>query len=1283
MVPVKFDSGVRFDANDNLAEIGGVTEPEWTLYIDTGGTFTDCIGRAPDGSLHRCKVLSSSALRARYAGRSGPDGCCLEGLADLPEDFFREFHLRFPDRGLPGLRVTAWNPATAEIRVDGILPGYLRVGTIVELQLAEEAPVLAARVLTRTPGDRSLPRLAMRLATTRGTNALLEEKGVAPLLFINTGLEDLLVIGDQRRPDLFALDPKRPAPLHGPVVPVAGRLAADGSEIIPLDRIALEQAARSWRERGFKTAAVCLMHSYRNPSHERVVAACLKEAGFAHVSISSDLAPVIRIVPRCETTVVDAYLAPVMNSYLDAVGTILDRGRLHVMTSSGGLVTRAAYRPKDSLLSGPAGGVVGTAAVARRTRQPRVIAFDMGGTSTDVSRYDGEFDYRFRQTIGRANVFGPALKIETVAAGGGSICRFDGRVLTVGPDSAGASPGPACYGAGGPLTLTDVNLLLGRLDPDLFGLPVFPEKARERFDEVRRRADEASAQPMTEEVILNGFLAIADERMAEAVRRISVREGYDSSRYALLAFGGAGGLHACGVARVLGIRTVLHPRDAGLLSALGLKEAVLERFVVEQVLRPMEEVGDGLAKRIEEVGRRALASVVNEGVAASAAVLRFVRAEMRFQGQETALTVPADRVDLLVRRFRHLHRLRYGHCPPDRAVELVALRAVASGPPAGPGGRESFRRRRETGIGSTGALRRERNALRKGEVLSGPVVVQDRFSTLFIERGWTGLAGDEGSIRLVADRAEPIAPDAARTGASIVAHELVSNRLSAVVEEMGELLQRTALSTNVKERLDFSCGLLDGGGELVVNAPHIPVHLGALGLCVRRVMETVDLRPGDSVVTNHPGFGGSHLPDVTLITPVFSTDGILRAFVANRAHHAEIGGIRPGSMPPDARTLEEEGVVIPPTVVARDGRVDWSPVERLLRESRFPSRATEENLADLDAQMAANRLAVRAVEKMIAALGTCRFEDSLKALSERAGWLVTRRFLELTHGRFEAEERLDDGTPLRVAIVVEPKGIRVDFAGSGAVHPGNLNTTPAVVRSALLYVLRLFVRTELPLNEGLLRPITWNLPPGLLNPPFAAEASRCPPVVGGNVETSQRLVDLLVKALRLAACSQGTMNNLIFGTSRGSYYETMAGGAGAGPGFAGGDAIHTHMTNTAITDPEVLEWRHPVRLWQFGLRSGSGGKGRYRGGNGIRRELEFLEPAELSLLTQHRVVPPFGLEGGGPGACGRQWVIRAGGRVETLPPVAAVDLAAGDRVVIETPGGGGWGREQAGRKGDL
>jgi len=1255
-----------------------VSNPGWSLFVDTGGTFTDCLGRGPDGTVHRCKVLSSSALRATVVRVPGRNQLVLAGLPALPDGFFRGFTLGWPGSDWPESRIHGSETRKGEVVVTATLPATPGSGAIAELRLKEEAPILAARVMTGTPGDQPLPPLEMSLATTRGTNALLEERGTPPVLFVTSGLEDILVIGDQRRPDLFALDPRRPEPLHGPVVAVEGRLDATGEEIERLNPEGLDRAGRYWLARGHSTAAVCLMHSYLNPHHEKRVARRLLTLGYAHVSVSSDLAAMIRIVPRCETAVVDAYLSPVMNHYLEAVHRSLGRGRLRIMTSAGGLVAKDSFRPKDSLLSGPAGGVVGTAALARSLRSPKAIAFDMGGTSTDVSRFDREFDYTYHQKVGRASVFAPGLKIESVAAGGGSICGFDGRVLTVGPQSAGAVPGPACYGAGGPLTLTDVNLLLGRLDPALFGLPVFPEAAEKRWRQLAREVRHATGESVEDASLLRGFLRIADERMAEAIRRISIREGYDCATYNLVSFGGAGGLHACGVASVLGMKVIVHPRDSGLLSARGLMEAVIERFAEEQVLRPMSEISDRLPALIRRVGDRAVKAVGEDRVDRRSVDLRFVRAEMRFSGQDATLSIPADRVDLLVRRFRHQHRVRFGTCPTGRAVELVALRAVASSRRLATAGGELFTRRRlhpaDRTADSLHPTTCRRDDLQPGTVLPGPAVVQDRFSTLHIEPGWTGVMGNRGSIRVVRDRHSGSSPDwSGHPESDVVALELVSNRLVSVVEDMGELLKRTALSTNIKEREDYSCGLLDNEGRLVVNAPHIPVHLGALGLCVRTVLEKTRFRPGDTVVTNHPGFGGSHLPDITLISPVFSPDGECRAFVANRAHHAELGGCRPGSMPPHARNLEEEGVVIPPTLVASDGKVDWSPVVHLLTRGPHPTRSLEENLADLDAQMAANRQAVAAVAAMVTDLGPGRFARFLDAMAERSAHLVRERFVERTGGDYRAVETLDDGTPLKVAVVVGSDRVGVDFRGSGEVHAGNLNATPAVVTSALLYVLRLLVGKDVPLNEGLMRSIDLTIPRGILNPRFDPDPAVCPAVAGGNVETSQRVVDLLIKALGLAACSQGTMNNLIFGTSRGSYYETIGGGAGAGPGFHGGNAVHTHMTNTAITDPEVLERRQPVRLVRFSVRSGSGGAGLFHGGDGICREIEFLEPTRLSLMTQHRVAGPFGAEGGGPGSVGCQWVIRTSGALEALSSTAAVDLEPGERIVMETPGGGGWG----------
>lgn len=1270
------------------------TQARWRFWMDTGGTFTDCLAVGPDGREHRLKVLSSGAVRARVDSVSDTGVAVLAGLPVVPDGFFAGFEVRrvsggeTSPEGEGGVgRVENWFAGERAAVIDGL---RLEAGDVVNLSCGEEAPVLAMRLFTGTAPGEAFPPSELRLATTRGTNALLEGRGARVALFVTAGFADLLRIGDQRRPDLFALEVRKPAPLHGPVVEVHERLAADGSVIRPPDLERLRTAAASLVNEGIDVAAVALLHSYRNPSHEAAVARVLREAGFRHVSVSSELAPLIKIVPRAETAVVDAVLAPIMESYLGGVETAVERDRFYVMTSAGGLVPRAAYRPKDSLLSGPAGGVAGAAAAARRAGCARLLTFDMGGTSTDVARYDGDFDYRFEHRVGPARVFAPALHVESVAAGGGSICRFDGAALVVGPESAGASPGPACYGAGGPLTLTDVNLLLGRLDPTKFGIPVFPEASEARLREVLEAIREATGSEPERESVLRGFLEIANERMADAIRRISVREGYDPAEYTLVAFGGAGGLHACAVAERLGVRAVVFPADSGLLSARGLREAVPERFVERQVLQRLEAAADCLDAWVRELETEAGSALAADGVAAEAVEVRRREAELRFDGQESVLTVNLDGAGALVgeavaERFREAYRRRYGHVPGDRAVELVTLRVVVSERRGGEG-RERFAAAGEAGpAGRQRAHARE--SLSPGMRLAGPTLVQDRFSTLCIAEGWTAVVGSEGTIRL-----ERAAAPGARIGAAaetaagadgdggraeVVDLELFTCRFLALVDEMGMLLQRCAVSVNVKERLDFSCALLDPDGELVANAPHIPVHLGALGECVRRVRAVLDLAPGDIAITNHPGYGGSHLPDVTLIAPVYAADGSLLGYVANRAHHAEIGGARPGSMPPGAASLAEEGVVIAPRLLMRGGEADWEGLRRLLGGGPFPSRAVEENIADLHAQVAALRCGADALERLAAEAGADRVRRFMRLLKDRAAAALAAALERVPHrGERRAADAMDDGSPI-VVTVRKTAGERlvVDFSGTAPVHPGNLNATPAIVRSAVIYVLRLLAGADLPLNEGLMRDVDLHIPPGMLAPDFPDDPAACPAVVGGNVETSQRVVDVLLTALGLAACSQGTMNNVIFGNAHFSYYETVAGGSGAGPGFPGEDAVHCHMTNTAITDAEVLEHRLPVRLERFAVRAGSGGAGRWRGGCGVERVLRFLESVALSVLTQRRVRGAPGLDGGEAGAPGRQWLERRDGARVDLGPIDGVEAEAGDVFHLLTPGGGGCGAD--------
>ena len=1246
-----------------------VGKQPWRFWMDTGGTFTDCLALAPDGSSRRLKVLSSGSARARVQRLAASGGIVLDGLPEVGDGFFEGYSIAKASGGDSG-RIVRWRASESLATVEGA--NFLE-GDLVDVTAGEEAPVLAMRVLANARLKEPLPAVELRLATTRGTNALLEGKGAKVALFVTEGFADLLRIGDQRRPDLFALEVRKPPPLHGAVVEVAERLAADGSVLRPLDLASLKKQAADVLRAGIDVAAVALLHSYRNDAHEKVVAGALREAGFRFVSASSDLAPLIKIVPRAETAVVDALLSPVMEGYLAGVGKAVEAVRFSVMTSAGGIVSRANYRPKDSLLSGPAGGVAGAAAVARRAGFEKIITFDMGGTSTDVSRIAGEFEYRYQHNVGPARVFAPALRVESVAAGGGSICRFDGAALVVGPESAGAAPGPACYGAGGPLTLTDVNLLLGRLDPALFGLPVFLEDAEARFAEVLAAIGETTGHAPPREEVLRGLLEIADERMADAIRRISVREGYDPSEYALLAFGGAGGLHACAVARRLGVSTVLFPSDSGLLSAFGLRAAVPERFRQRQVLRLWSEVAGEIPGILEELEREAREALVSDGLELERSVVRLAEIEMRFSGQEAGLALAAGPMATIEERFAEAYENRYGYVPSGRALEVVAVRVVASAV-AEVSDREVFAGRDEmTGPpGDLPALRSfHRAKLGTSAVIPGNALVQDRFSTLYVAPGWNGIVGSAGSVKLAYETAALKRTGAVRS--QVVDLELFTCRFLALVDEMGVLLQRCALSVNVKERFDFSCALLDDKGELVANAPHIPVHLGALGECVRRVRGILELAPGDVAISNHPGCGGSHLPDVTLIAPVFGDDGVLLGFVANRAHHAEMGGVRPGSMPADATCLAEEGVVIAPMLLARAGRTDWERVRQVLSGGSHPSRAVEENIADLHAQLASIRRGAAALQSLARVTGAERVGQFMELLKARSADALGEALAEFSESRYEAVDSLDDGSPIRVACWREGERLIFDFAGSAGVHPGNLNATPAIVRSAVIYVLRMLAGREMPLNEGLMRNVELRIPEGMLSPRFVDDPRRCPAVVGGNVETSQRVVDVLMQALGLAACSQGTMNNTIFGNARFSYYETIGGGSGAGPGFDGCDAVHCHMTNTAITDAEVMELRLPVRLERFSIRRGSGGTGRFRGGDGIERRIRFLEAASLSVLTQRRTSGPPGGSGGLRGSAGEQWIERREGRREAIAGIAGAELRAGDLLVMLTPGGGGWG----------
>ncbi len=1256
----------------------------WKLWIDTGGTFTDCIGVSPNGNFRRTKVLSNSALRGQVEKVLSPGKLKVKQQWDAPSGFASGFDFTILGRQEGPVKVTAFDAKTSTLRLeeDVILPEDDGMLTF-EIRSSEEAPILAARLLTGTLPSEPLPALEMRLATTKGTNALLERTGAPTTLFITEGFGDLLRIGNQKRPDLFAMEVNKEPPLFNNVIEVPERLDAEGEVVRAIDFDVLEERLRKLPEnpKGDLAAAVCLMHAYKNTAHERELENRLREKGINFISSSGDLSPLIKILPRAQTTVVNAYLEPVLRDYLSSVKKCVGDGSLHIMTSAGGLAHASAFTPKDSLLSGPAGGVVGASVIGRESGCQDIISFDMGGTSTDVARYSGGFDYVFEHRVGSATLNAPALSIETVAAGGGSVCSFDGQKLKVGPESAGASPGPACYGAGGPLTVTDVNLLLGRLEAQNFGIPISAEASEQRLEKLLDKIASLQGSRPDRKEILEGFLQIANERMSDAIRTISMRKGYDPAGHTLVTFGGAGAQHACSIASELGMDTILIPADAGLLSAYGLGNAVVEEFSERQLLTKLNEISS-FEKIVKEIEQMAIQKLKDRQQFEGSHRIRRRLVYLRLHGQDSTIEVEYDNQTDILEAFRQAYIQRYGHWIEGREIEVESVRVVASSGNEIPNPGETVKSSGKAEAGHTTKvqfnLKRietpvyDRKNLQPGNTLSGPALILDPYSTTVVEPGWQAQVEPNGTLRLVNN-----SPKKSKTsvGNESIALELFTNRFTAIAEEMGEMLRRTALSVNVKERMDFSCALLSAEGELVVNAPHIPVHLGALGLCVRRLKESIEMKPGDVVVTNHPAFGGSHLPDITVVTPIFDTENQLLGYAASRAHHAEIGGKRPGSMPPDARRLSEEGIVIPPMYLVENGEERWDDIREHLTNARWPSRNVEENIADLQAAVAANHRGAVSLRELARREGTSQLLHYMQEIKKQASDKAENMLRSLDDGSYQSEERLDDGSLLKVTIQKDGGHVTFDFNGTAEVHPGNLNATPAIVNSVVMYVLRLLIGEALPLNEGLLKPVGIKLPHSMLSPEFPDDPEQCPAVVGGNTETSQRLVDLILKPFGKIACSQGTMNNVLFGNERFGYYETVGGGTGAGPDFNGADAVHHHMTNTAGTDPEILEHRYPVRLDRYAIRKGSGGQGKHKGGDGIVREMTFLETVSLSVLTQHRTEAPYGLQGGEAGSKGMQKVIRNNGETEDLNSVDGRELDAGDRFILHTPGGGGFGSE--------
>jgi 5-oxoprolinase (ATP-hydrolysing) len=1189
----------------------------WRFWIDRGGTFTDIVARRPDGRLETSKLLS-----------------------EAPE--------RYADAGLEGMRRLLGLAGTAELA---------------------EAPIAH-----------------VRMGTTVATNALLERRGQPTLLVITRGLGDALLIGTQQRPRLFDLDIRLPPPLYCGVLEADERLAADGNVLRPLDEAALTAGLREARSNGLDAVAIVLLHGYRHPAHERAAARLAREAGFAQVSVSHEVSPLARIVPRGETTVADAYLSPVLGRYVRQLRTPLRDKRLLFMQSNGGLAEADRFRGRDSVLSGPAGGVVGMAAAGRRAGRERLIGFDMGGTSTDVCLYDGEFERSQDNIVAGVRLQAPMLLIHTVAAGGGSILEFaDGR-FQVGPASAGADPGPACYGLGGPATVTDANLLLGRLQahavPPVFGSggdqPLDRAAAVTRMSAIAHALVAAGEPARSVEAVAAGFLEIAVERMARAVKHVSVRRGANPSAFTLCAFGGAAGQHACDVADALDVRAVLLPPFAGVLSAwgIGLADLVaLRQAPVQAVLRP--EVLARAREILARLGEEAAGSLVEQGVP-RAEIHVAHRLRLRYEGSDTTLEVPLAAEPQVRAAFAAVHAQRFGFASPHRLV-LESVEAEAHGggeapddmaPPAARVAAEvqhSTCRAWLDGRWHDIPLV-QRTALRPAEKLHGPALIPEANATTWLAPGWRAQADEQGNLLL--QRSDKRHSRSTSTRSDPVLLEVFNNRFMHVAEQMGAVLQNTASSVNIKERLDYSCAVFDPSGGLVANAPHMPVHLGSMGESVRAIKTRFGggMAAGDSYVLNDPYEGGTHLPDITVVTPFFGGRERPLLYVASRAHHADIGGRTPGSMPADSRHIDEEGVLIQGLRLVAAGSFDEVSVRALLEGGRWPARSPEQNLADLRAQLAANRRGVDALERMMTEFGAEVVLAYMDHIQKNAAAAVGEALTTLADGEFSW--RMDGGETVKVSILVDRAARKavVDFNGSSPQSSGNLNAPAAICRAAVLYVFRCLVDRDIPLNEGCLAPIELRIPAGsLLNPRWPGA------VAGGNVETSQCIVDALLGALGVAAASQGTMNNLSFGNAQHQYYETLCGGAGAGPGFDGASAVHTHMTNSRLTDPEILELRHPVRVESFMVRRGSGGAGRHRGGDGIVRRLLFTEAVSAALISNRRLVPPFGLAGGKPGHPGENRVIRASGAIESLPGITAIELAAGDVLEIATPGGGGFG----------
>jgi 5-oxoprolinase (ATP-hydrolysing) len=1179
----------------------------WTFSIDRGGTFTDIVARAPDGETIVRKLLSDN-------------------------------------------------------------PGHY-----------DDAAVAGIAAILAEAGGGVIG--AVKMGTTVATNALLERKGEKVALAITIGLGDALRIGYQARPDIFARRIVLPEPLYGTVIEIDERVTATGEVLRPLNEETARTGLREAYDQGYRALAIVLMHGWRWTAHEAALAAMARGIGFSQISASHEVEPLIKLIGRGDTAVVDAYLSPVLRRYVDkVVAGLSGAGRLFFMQSNGGLTDAGRFRGKDAILSGPAGGIVGMARTAAEAGFTHVIGFDMGGTSTDVSHFAGTYERTSERAVAGVRVRAPMLEIHTVAAGGGSVCAYDGQRFRVGPDSAGAVPGPACYRRGGPLTVTDCNVMLGKIRPDRFPHVFGPqgdqaidaEASFARCREIAGRAGKSVAE------VAQGFIRIAVDNMANAIKQISIARGHDVTRYTLICFGGAGGQHACLVADALGIGTVMIHPYAGVLSAYGMGLADM----VE--LRQRSVAGGDLEAVLSELEVEARAGLAGQGVE-DPEILR--RAALRYDGSDSSLEVPVS--DHMRDDFEAAHKLRFGFTAPETAVVVETAIVEAKSSPERGGGPSEGRWRgirtpslplhhdasRHGSPPRSGEDIYDRASLSSGDTIPGPALIIDPSATTVVEPGWQARVDPLGNLILT--RAAPRAAASAGAEVDPVMLEVMANLFMAIAEEMGVALQNTASSVNIKERLDFSCALFDGAGDLVANAPHIPVHLGSMGDSIRTVIaargegrDGRGMKPGDVYVLNAPYRGGTHLPDITVIMPVFADDGDAAPawYVAARGHHADIGGIAPGSMPPHSRTVHDEGVLIDNVLLVDEGRFLEAEMRALLGAGDWPARNPDRNIADLKAQIAACARGANELRRVSGEYGRAAIDAYMAHVMAYAEEAVRRLIGRLSDGAFTYE--MDNEAHVSVAVTVDraARTAVVDFAGTSPQQGDNFNAPYSICRAATLYVFRTLVDDPIPLNDGCMRPITLNVPEGsMLNPRYPAA------VVAGNVETSQVVTDCLLAAMGALAPSQGTMNNFTFGNAAYQYYETIAGGAGAGPDFDGASAVQTHMTNSRLTDPEILETRFPVILERFAIRRGSGGKGAHKGGDGVERRIRFLEPMQASILSNRRRVAPRGIEGGGDAKAGVNRVVRADGTEAILTATDSAEMAAGDAFEIETPGGGGYG----------